>query len=224
MEVNRQPGDDGGLRTADGDTRRTLKRTARRLFAQRGIGEVTVREIAREAGQRNQGAVAYHFGTKEALVTEILTDGAARIEARRHRFLGQLEAAGGPAALREAVAAIVIPSAAFSDEDEEYGAWFNRFLLQLGAHDPQFVDRALEGRWNQGYQRCLAHLRRLLPGCPRRVQNRRFVFLGAYVSALLAQREARMIDGLRHPTWRARATLDDIVLTAAAMLEAPVAD
>jgi AcrR family transcriptional regulator len=220
MQVNPEP----EAASTESETRRKLKRAARRLFAERGIREVTVREIAREAGQRNQGAVAYHFGTKEALVTELLIDGAARIEARRRLFLADIEARGAPASVEQVVAAIVIPSAAFSDEDDEYGAYFNRFLLQLSAVDSLFVDRALEGRWNEGYQRCLAHLRRLMPNCPPRVQNRRFVFLGSYISGLLAQREAKMVDGLRHPTWRARDTLDDIVRTAAALIEADVPD
>ena len=217
MQVNPQPELPA---PNDSDTRRRLKRVARQLFAERGIRDVTVREIAREAGQRNQGAVAYHFGTKEALLTELLIDGAAQIEARRRVFLDAVEARGTPVSVRDAVAAIVIPSAEFSDEDAEYGAHFNRFLLQLSAVDSQFVDRTLEGRWNEGYQRCLTHLRKLMPDCPPRVQSRRFLFLGNYISSLLAQREAKMVDGLRHPTWRARETLDDIVLTAAALVEA----
>lgn len=205
----------------ENDTRRTLKREARRLFAERGLREVTVREIARAAGQRNQGAVAYHFGSKEALVVELLIDGAERIEARRGVFLAEMEARGGPACVADAVAAIVLPTAAFSDQDEEHGAHFSRFLLQLTAGDSTFVDRHLAGRWSEGYQRCLAHLRRLMTVQSRTVQNRRFVFLASYVSGLLAQREEKLAEAVRHPTWRSRETLDDIVRTAAALLEAP---
>lgn len=208
--------------TRDGETRRSLKRVARRLFAERGLREVTVREIARAAGQRNQGAVAYHFGSKEALVVELLLDGAERIEARRRVFLAELEGRGGPTTVAEAVAAIVLPSAAFSDQDEEHGADFQRFLLQLSAGDSAFVDRHLAGRWSAGYQRCLSHLRQLTPTLSRTVQNRRFVFLASYVSGLLAQREEKLADAERHPTWRSRETLDDIVRTAAALIEAPL--
>jgi AcrR family transcriptional regulator len=205
----------------DSETRRALKRVARRLFAERGIRPVSVREIAREAGQRNQGAVAYHFGTKEALVVELLTEGAERIETRRRAMLEAMEAQGGPATLEEAVAAIVMPSASFSDEDAEYGSHFNRFLLQLDAADSRFVDRHLEGRWSEAYQHCLDHLRRLMPGLTRADQNRRLLFLGAYVSGLLAKREEMMADAAQaHPTWRAPATLADIIRTASALLQA----
>lgn len=207
----------------DGETRALLKRVARRLFAERGIRAVTVREIAREAGQRNQGAVAYHFGTKEALIAELLIDGAERIEQRREAMLQTLEAAGGPIDVREAVAAIVLPSAAFADEDREHGASFNRFLLRLTNYDPGYVDRTLAGRYNGAYQRCLQHLRRLMSGMPRRVQGQRFVFLGAYISSVLAHREMMLGEaGEGHPHWRTPKMLDDLVETAAALLTAPV--
>lgn len=205
----------------EGDTARLLLKTARKLFAERGIRAITVREIAREAGQRNQGAVAYHFGTKEALVTRILVDGAERIEARRHRFLADLEARGGPRTVREAVAGIIVPSVAFADEDAEHGSYFNRFLMRLALYDPGLIDRTLAGRYNAGYQRCLAHLRRLMPDLPREAQSRRFGFLGSYVSALLAEREAVLAEGAQERRrWRSDQALDDLIATAAAIVEA----
>ena len=48
-----------------------LIETAERLFAERGVNAVSLREIGAEAGQRNTGAVRYHFGTKEALVNAV---------------------------------------------------------------------------------------------------------------------------------------------------------
>jgi AcrR family transcriptional regulator len=202
--------------------RQQLKRVARELIAERGLRNVSVREIALAANQRNLGVVAYYFGTKENLVREILIDGAERIEALRETYLRELESAGGPGSVGEAVAAIVLPSARFSETDELYGSYFNRFLAQLSFSNPELIDDTLEGRWNRGYQRCLTHLRRLLPHLSRAEQGRRFVFLGSYVGALLAQREHMLADGARtHPTWRADATLDDIVRTATALVQAP---
>lgn len=198
-----------------------LKRVARLLIAERGVRSVTVREIATAARQRNLGIVAYYFGTKDKLIREILIDGAERIEARRGEYLAALEAKRGPKNVREAVAAIVLPAAAFSDEDRLYGSGFNRFLLQLSLSDSRLIDETLAGRGNQNYQRCLSHLRKLLPHLTRTQQNRRFVFLGSYVSGLLAARETVLADaGGAHPTWRSPETLAEIVATASAALEA----
>ncbi len=199
-----------------------IKQVARRLFAERGLQSVTVREIALAADQKNQGVVAYYFGTKDVLVREILTDGAEKIEVRRAKFLDELEAGGGPHTVEEAVAAIVIPSARFAEEDAQCGRYFNRFLYQISTTNSELVDKTLEGRWNQGYQRCLSHLRRLLVDINEAEQNRRFLFLNTYAGGLLAQRDLMMADtNKEHPMWRSEALLEDIVRCGAALLEAP---
>ena len=54
-------------------------------------------------------------------------------------------------------------------------------------------------------------------------QNQRFVFMGAYLGAVLAQRQRVLADASRaHPTWRSDDTLDHFAQTVVAMLEAPV--
>lgn len=202
-----------------------IKQVARRLIAERGVRGTSVREIAKAADQGNRGAVAYHFGAKDALIQEILIDGAERIEALRKEYLRRLETDGGPKTVAEAVAAIVMPSAEFADKDAAYGQGYNRFLLQVSLHDPTLIDTTLAGRWNGGYQRCLTHLRRLLPGLGRREQNRRFVFLGSYLGGVLAARESVLADARSvHPTWGSAETLRDVVRSAAAMLMAPTSD
>jgi len=212
---------DQGADTGNADLRRRIKVVARRLFAERGIRDVTIREIAREAGQKNLGVVGYYFGNKEGLVRDLLVDAAALIEARRNAHLERLEAEGGPRSVHQAVEALVLPSVQFSAGDEGHAETFNRFLLQLSQSDPGFIDRTLEGRWNSGYQRCLSHIRRLMPDMPTAAKNRRFVFVGAYVSSLLAMREAMITDPAReHPTWSSEAMLQDIIVTATAILEA----
>ena len=61
-------------------TREGLKSAARKLFAERGFDGVTVRDIIQAAGQRNGASLYYHFRTKEALVLELVVDGAKLID------------------------------------------------------------------------------------------------------------------------------------------------
>ena len=49
-------------------TRLQLLATAERLFAERGIAGVSLREIGAAAGQRNNSATQYHFESKHGLV------------------------------------------------------------------------------------------------------------------------------------------------------------
>ena len=204
------------------DARSRLKHAARRLFAERGFRNVTVREIAAAAGQKNHGAVGYYFSSKEALAREILVDGAIVIETHRNALLDEMEASGAAPTVRDLVAAIVVPSAQLISDDGGQAQFFNRFLSDIGASQPTMILEALGGRWNAGYQRCLTLLRPLMPGLSLAEKNRRFVFLGTYVGAMLALREAMLADTSRgHPIWEARSTLDDIIETAAAILLAP---
>ena len=62
------------------ETKTQLLRVAERLFAQRGTAGVSLREIAREAGQRNTGAVHYHFGSREGVIEAIFALRAAEID------------------------------------------------------------------------------------------------------------------------------------------------
>jgi len=64
----------GGTDVAE--TRARLLDAARRLFAERGFEDVTVREICREAGA-NLALVNYYFGDKLGLYLEVVNQAIA---------------------------------------------------------------------------------------------------------------------------------------------------
>ena len=69
--------------TAVAQTRRRLIETAERLFAEHGPDGVSLRQISAAAGQSNNFAVQYHFGTREGLLDAIVAHRLPRIDAIR---------------------------------------------------------------------------------------------------------------------------------------------
>lgn len=69
-----------------------LIETAERLFADHGFEEVSLLEIARQAGQGNKNAVQYHFGSKDKLLEAIFSLRLQSIEQRRQTRLAAMDA------------------------------------------------------------------------------------------------------------------------------------
>ena len=106
--------------------RRALIEAAEELFAERGVDAVPAGDIAREAGQRNNSAVQYHFGDKQGLVQAVLDKHQDRIDISRNELLDHLEARGD-ASLRDVVDVLVQPLASLLEKNE------GRRFLQIQA-------------------------------------------------------------------------------------------
>jgi len=120
-------------------TRELILSTAERLFAERGVHEVSNRQISEAAGQGNNTAVGYHFGTKADLVRAIVRKHAGPIEARRKELLAEIE---GSTEVRDWVTCLVRPA---TDHMGSLGnpSWLARFNAQL-MNDPALRDVQIE--------------------------------------------------------------------------------
>lgn len=67
---------------------------ADRLIGERGLDNVSMRDVASVAGQRNNSAVQYHFGSRDGLITQILRRRIAAMDAERRRRLTEVDAQG----------------------------------------------------------------------------------------------------------------------------------
>lgn len=69
------------------DTRQALIDAACRAFAEHGVHTASLLEITRQAGQRNRGAVHYHFGSREGMLAAVLEQHADSIGQRELQLL-----------------------------------------------------------------------------------------------------------------------------------------
>ena len=115
-------------RNAD-ETREKLIRTAERLFAERGVESVSLREINREADQRNATALQYHFDDRQGLVRAILAKHEPAIEASRHALLDKIEDDGQRDLPRLSFALIMPAAEKLADGDG--GRAYLRIVAQL---------------------------------------------------------------------------------------------
>jgi len=75
-------------------TRAALIEAAESLFAESGVEGVSTRQIGAAIGSSNTNVVAYHFGSKEALIREVYRHRLPDIDRRRRELLDEADAAG----------------------------------------------------------------------------------------------------------------------------------
>jgi len=111
-----------------GDAARgALIANAERLFAERGIEAVSLRDVSAAAGQRNHSAAQYHFGDRKGLVAAVYEARMRLVDERRHAYLDELKADGRSDDIGGLVAAVVVPLVEVVAETD---GWYGRFLAR----------------------------------------------------------------------------------------------
>jgi len=118
---------------------------AEQLLAEKGLGAVSVREIARAAGQKNHSALSYHFGSIDALIESILDYRMLSLNAVRAKHLARWRATGqadGLHGLHGLLQVLIKPFAAVLLLPPEQ-SYYLRLLAQLMSQrdwQPLFID------------------------------------------------------------------------------------
>lgn len=99
--------------------RNDLREAAARLFAEQGIDAPSLREITRAAGQRNTGALQYHFGGRDDLLRAVLAEHSAAVEQARGALLDEHVRFGDPT-LEGLVDVLVLPLVAKLDGGTQF--------------------------------------------------------------------------------------------------------
>lgn len=205
-----------GVKPAKGDeTRERIKTCARDLFSRYGIEKVTIRDIAKEAGQKNGGSVNYYFRSKDDLITEILGDAAREANDHRGLMLDALERSSTHITIRDILK--VLADTGGGDDIRRM-----RLFTMLQIHRRDLMHTAIPGRWDGAYLRCVGHLRGLLPKYSEALLQQRLYFLIPYLWTFLATREGGedQAQFWKH-FWADSSTFESLLDTAEGILVIP---
>ncbi|KJK21896.1 TetR family transcriptional regulator [Burkholderiaceae bacterium 16] len=170
----------------ESETARRMLEIAERLFAENGVELVPLRHIVVEAGQRNRSALHYHFGSREALVSQLLNFRLTHINKVRNRYLDEVEAAGLGGDVRAIVEAS-INALADTIRDTPWGASYVQVLAQA-AFSPSLLNAdMINADAMSGVMRARKMIAAALPDLPREILHNRQKWFTCSVVCSLAQ-------------------------------------
>ena len=186
------------------ETRELILATAERLFAQHGVEAVSNRQVSEAAGQSNNFAVGYHFGTKDDLVVAIVRRQSEPIERRRIDMLAKVS---GSPELRDWISCLVRP---ITEHLAAQGSptWYARFIAQVMTHPSLrklVVNEAVSSR---PMQQTIEGTLRLVPELPPEVRQERGDMSRLLIVHVCAERERALHEGMETPraSWTSAAS------------------
>jgi len=191
-------------------TREAILVAAERLYAEHGVFAVSNRQVSEAAGQGNNAAVGYHFGTKTDLVRAIEQKHRAPVERLREQMIEQLDDAD----LRDWVGCWVQP---LTDHLAALGnpTWYARFAAQVMT-DPAYHNIVVrDALSSSSLVRVIDGINSTLPDLPIEVRMERGNMASNLLMYSCADRERAIAQGwpVARKTWQASATglIDAIV-------------
>lgn len=121
-------------------TKEQLVRTAERLLGERGLEGVSLRQIGAAAGNGNNSAVQYHFGSKDHLIRAIFACRLPHLHERRKLLMAQRR----PDDLRSWVECYVLP---ILEQAEQEGSHYLTFVAMLQHHGRRDVFERLPAEY-----------------------------------------------------------------------------
>ncbi|MBM3594948.1 MAG: TetR/AcrR family transcriptional regulator [Alphaproteobacteria bacterium] len=198
-------------------TRIALIEAAESLFAETGVGGVSTRRIGAAIGSSNTNVVAYHFGSKDALIREVYRHRLPAIDRRRGELFAEAQRAGKAEDPLVLVRLIFLPL--FEQTDNEGRHSYVRFLSGLDRSGLSAIRVELNDEFPQT-QTLFERLQACLPPDARSLFGGRLRMVTALVASALQQIDFEA----QGDAARAAELFEDAVTMAAVALVALPAD
>jgi len=147
--------------------------TAEKLFAERGIDRVSIRQINLAAGQKNSSATQYHFGTKVGLIEALFDYRMEPINQRRLEMLSELNETAAENDLRRLIEVLVQPLAE-QLRSQGAGYYYIPIVAQVTGHPNYHEIAQSRSRHGTGLQQLMILMRKNLTDIPEPLILQRF--------------------------------------------------
>jgi AcrR family transcriptional regulator len=205
------------------ETRERVLEVAERLFAERGLDAVSVRDIV-AAARANLGAINYHFGTLDRLIEAVFERRLVPSAQEQLRALEAVETAAGdrPPELEGVLEAVFRPLVEAAMDPKRGGAKFGKLMARSFVDPNPVLERVMHSHFSTVIKRFDAALLRAMPNlAPEDVFWRMHLLMGGlHQSLLLLDREPP--PGIPRLNLDAETYLRRFVAFAAAAFRAPL--
>lgn len=170
---------------ASDHTRTAILNAAEKLYAERGFGEVTLRDIV-AAAEVNLAAVNYHFGSKDELIAELfVTRSLATNRERLNELKSAEQAGGGRASVESILRALVGPTLRGCLGPDRERSSAARFMIRASIESVPPI-RKIKNREVDHLRKFAAAMRRSLPD-----RNEVDVYWGLHFALAMAHQTIR---------------------------------
>lgn len=177
-----------GVRGTKADeTRLRLLVAAERLFAERGLDAVSNRQISEAAGQSNNYAVGYHFGSRTELLRALLRLHVDRLDIIRRETL---DAIGTEPDLRDWLRCLIQPQMRYLGTSEGPSC-FGRFWMAMATNPSTAPVLYTEAALSEPLTETLAGMYGALPDLPEETLRIRNLMTQNVLTTVFADFERR---------------------------------
>lgn len=176
--------------------------TSARLFAEKGLAAVSVRDITGEA-RVNISSLNYYFGSKEHLIREVFETLLRPLQSERIALLDQIEqqAGDGGPDLESVLRAMIEPTIRSAVREDDLSTYLPRLMFQAFSFARSSIGEEVGEENDRVTMRFINALARAAPDIPYEdICWRYYLILGGFAllctDARGAQRLRRLSDGL----------------------------
>ena len=204
------------------DTRQRLIEAATREFAAHGVQGASLLEVTRQAGQRNRGAVHYHFGSREGMLVAVLEQQVEFLAARERELLAVARQRPDDD-IGSVVEAFARPAVELGDLGSE-GRCYLVILSELVELDRDLLDPEIVSALERtgGYE-AFELLGSRTPPMPDQIRMERLSLVTGFIMRAAADRARAKERSMARPQLETEEFIVNLVAMVTGMLTAPVA-